>query len=200
MAHDLDIQCLQIQGLLFGTYNVHGYIRPAFFFAAKLIPVGYGIKKLQINAVIEDDKISTDDLEDKITGFEDYVSSYTRVTISYIKSFPFSLSILCCLYPRHLCQRVYSFCLSIRMFVLPSVAWNLRQSFTLKFLKRCISQQLLYMYYYMLIPDQPLIRIAFIFDKLVPCRVGFALSTTSEIRVHATRWDKGSKSRTSQNF
>ena len=28
-------------------------------------------------------------------------------------------------------------------FVLPSVAWNLRQSFALKFLKWCISQQLL---------------------------------------------------------
>ena len=50
-----------------------------FIFAAKLIPVGYGIKKLQINAVIEDDKISTDDLEEKITGFEDYVSSLLQI-------------------------------------------------------------------------------------------------------------------------
>lgn len=41
----------------------------------KLIPVGYGIKKLQINAVIEDDKVSTDDLEEKVTAFEDYVQS-----------------------------------------------------------------------------------------------------------------------------
>ena len=55
------------------------------------------------------------------------------------------------LYPRHLCRGVYSFRLSVRMFVrsfvrsfvLPSVAWNLRQSFALKFLKWCISQQLL---------------------------------------------------------
>ena len=31
----------------------------------------------------------------------------------------------------------------VRSFVLPSVAWNLRQSFALKFLKWCISQQLL---------------------------------------------------------
>ena len=37
--------------------------------------MGYGIKKLQINAVIEDDKVSTDDLEEKITEFEDYVST-----------------------------------------------------------------------------------------------------------------------------
>ena len=51
------------------------------------------------------------------------------------------------LYPRHLCRRVYSFRLSVRMFVssfvLPSRSWNLRQSFALKFLKWCISQQLL---------------------------------------------------------
>ena len=46
-----------------------------FCFAAKFLPVGYGIKKLQINAVIEDDKVSTDDLEEKITEFEDYVST-----------------------------------------------------------------------------------------------------------------------------
>ena len=31
----------------------------------------------------------------------------------------------------------------VRLFVLPSVTWNLRQSFALKFLKWCISQQLL---------------------------------------------------------
>ena len=45
-----------------------------FIFAAKLAPVGYGIKKLVINCVIEDDKVSTDDLEERITGFEDFVS------------------------------------------------------------------------------------------------------------------------------
>ncbi|XP_062621250.1 elongation factor 1-delta-like isoform X7 [Saccostrea cucullata] len=43
--------------------------------ASKLVPVGYGIKKLQINCVIEDDKISTDFLEEEITGIEDYVQS-----------------------------------------------------------------------------------------------------------------------------
>ena len=31
----------------------------------------------------------------------------------------------------------------VRLFVLPSVTWNLRQSFALKFLKWCVSQQLL---------------------------------------------------------
>jgi len=43
--------------------------------ASKLVPLAYGIKKLQINAVIEDDKISTDFLEEEITGFSDFVQS-----------------------------------------------------------------------------------------------------------------------------
>jgi len=43
--------------------------------AAKLVPVGYGIKKLQISCVVEDDKVSTDDLEEKICAFEDFVQS-----------------------------------------------------------------------------------------------------------------------------
>ena len=41
--------------------------------AAKQVPVAYGIKKLQISCVVEDDKIGTDFLEESITGFEDYV-------------------------------------------------------------------------------------------------------------------------------
>lgn len=46
-----------------------------FYFAAKLVPVGYGIKKLQIQCVVEDDKVGTDMLEERITAFEDYVQS-----------------------------------------------------------------------------------------------------------------------------
>ncbi|KAJ1978021.1 hypothetical protein H4R34_003359 [Dimargaris verticillata] len=42
---------------------------------SELVPVGFGIKKLRISAVIEDDKVSTADLEEKITEFEDYVQS-----------------------------------------------------------------------------------------------------------------------------
>ncbi|XP_053803111.1 elongation factor 1-beta isoform X1 [Vidua macroura] len=41
----------------------------------KLVPVGYGIKKLQIQCVVEDDKVGTDMLEERITAFEDYVQS-----------------------------------------------------------------------------------------------------------------------------
>lgn len=43
--------------------------------ASKLVPLAYGIKKLQISCVIEDDKISTDFLEEEITKFEDHVQS-----------------------------------------------------------------------------------------------------------------------------
>jgi len=43
--------------------------------ASKLVPVGYGIKKLQISAVVVDELVSVDDLEEKITAFEDYVQS-----------------------------------------------------------------------------------------------------------------------------
>lgn len=43
--------------------------------ASKLVPVGYGIKKLQITCVVEDDKVGVDDLSEKITELEDYVQS-----------------------------------------------------------------------------------------------------------------------------
>lgn len=43
--------------------------------ASKLVPVGFGIKKLQINLVIEDDKVGLDDLQEQIADFEDYVQS-----------------------------------------------------------------------------------------------------------------------------
>jgi elongation factor 1-beta len=43
--------------------------------ASKRVPVGFGINKLQINLVIEDEKVSTTDLQEQIEGFEDYVQS-----------------------------------------------------------------------------------------------------------------------------
>lgn len=43
--------------------------------ASKLVPVGYGINKLQIMSVIEDEKVSIDLLTEKIEGFEDFVQS-----------------------------------------------------------------------------------------------------------------------------
>lgn len=55
------VRSVQADGLLWGT--------------SKLVPVGYGIKKLQIACVVEDDKVGTDMLEEEITKFEDYVQS-----------------------------------------------------------------------------------------------------------------------------
>ena len=43
--------------------------------ASKLVPVGYGINKLQVMCVVEDEKVSIDLLQEKITDFEDFVQS-----------------------------------------------------------------------------------------------------------------------------
>ncbi|OSX58103.1 hypothetical protein POSPLADRAFT_1185506 [Postia placenta MAD-698-R-SB12] len=43
--------------------------------ASKLVPIGYGIKKLQITLVVEDELVSLDDLQEKVAEFEDYVQS-----------------------------------------------------------------------------------------------------------------------------
>ncbi|XP_032381799.1 eukaryotic translation elongation factor 1 delta b (guanine nucleotide exchange protein) isoform X1 [Etheostoma spectabile] len=55
------VRSVQADGLLWGT--------------SKLVPVGYGIKKLQIACVVEDDKVGTDMLEEEITKFEDFIQS-----------------------------------------------------------------------------------------------------------------------------
>ncbi|EAT47998.1 AAEL000951-PB [Aedes aegypti] len=56
-----NVRSIEMDGLLWG--------------AAKLVPVGYGINKLQICCVIEDDKVSVDELQEKIQDFEDFVQS-----------------------------------------------------------------------------------------------------------------------------
>ncbi|CAL8394614.1 unnamed protein product [Boreogadus saida] len=55
------VRSIQADGLLWGV--------------SKLVPVGYGIRKLQIACVVEDDKVGTDLLEEEITKFEDYIQS-----------------------------------------------------------------------------------------------------------------------------
>nr|XP_015209728.1 PREDICTED: elongation factor 1-delta isoform X2 [Lepisosteus oculatus] len=55
------VRSVQADGLVWGS--------------SKLVPVGYGIRKLQIQCVVEDDKVGTDMLEEEITKFEDYVQS-----------------------------------------------------------------------------------------------------------------------------
>lgn len=55
------VRSIQADGLVWGS--------------SKLVPVGYGIKKLQIQCVVEDDKVGTDMLEEQITAFDEYVQS-----------------------------------------------------------------------------------------------------------------------------
>merc|ERR1712080_85538 len=62
--HDKMLECvktIEMDGLLWG--------------ASKLIPIGYGIKKLQIMCTVEDEKVSIDELAEKIEEFEDFVQS-----------------------------------------------------------------------------------------------------------------------------
>ena len=55
------VKSIQKEGLVWG--------------ADKLVPVGYGINKLQIICVVEDEKVSIDELQETITEFEDFVQS-----------------------------------------------------------------------------------------------------------------------------
>jgi len=55
------VRSIQMDGLLWGS--------------SKLMPVGYGINKLQITTVVEDDKVSVEELTEKIESFEDFVQS-----------------------------------------------------------------------------------------------------------------------------
>jgi elongation factor 1-beta len=49
---------------------------------AKLVPIGYGIKKLQISCHVEDEKVSVDDVQEKIQEFEDLVQSTDIVSFT----------------------------------------------------------------------------------------------------------------------
>merc|ERR1712142_517314 len=55
------VRTIEMDGLLWGQ--------------AVLKPIGYGINKLTINCVVEDDKISIEELSEKIEAFEDHVQS-----------------------------------------------------------------------------------------------------------------------------
>ncbi|XP_066584713.1 probable elongation factor 1-delta isoform X4 [Prorops nasuta] len=56
-----EVRKIECDGLLWGT--------------AKLVPLAYGIHKLQISCVVEDDKVSIDWLTEQIQEREDYVQS-----------------------------------------------------------------------------------------------------------------------------
>jgi elongation factor 1-beta len=46
--------------------------------------VGYGINKLQVLCVVEDEKVSVDDLQEQICEFEDFVQSTDVAAMSKI--------------------------------------------------------------------------------------------------------------------
>ena len=56
-----NLRSIEVDGLVWG--------------ASKLVPVGYGISKLQINLVVEDEKVSIDDLQQQVESDEDHVQS-----------------------------------------------------------------------------------------------------------------------------
>jgi len=56
-----NVKAIEMDGLVWGAH--------------KLVPVGFGIKKLQINLVVEDEKVSLDELQQKIEEDEDHVQS-----------------------------------------------------------------------------------------------------------------------------
>ncbi|KAI9300236.1 hypothetical protein BJ944DRAFT_30572 [Cunninghamella echinulata] len=55
------VKAITMDGLLWGGHQ--------------LVAIGFGIKKLQINCVVEDDKVTMDDLTEQIEALEDYVQS-----------------------------------------------------------------------------------------------------------------------------
>lgn len=61
------VRTIQTDGLVWG--------------AAKLVPLAYGIHKLQISCVVEDDKVSVDWLQEQIEEISDYVRKYHTISI-----------------------------------------------------------------------------------------------------------------------
>lgn len=57
--------------------------------ASTLVPLAFGIKKLQITLVVEDEKVSIDDLQEQIAGDEDHVQSTDVVRLLFY-FFPYS--------------------------------------------------------------------------------------------------------------
>lgn len=84
---ETEVRKIEMDGLLWGACNyldanffliifkITFQLIFFFFFSAKLVPVAYNIKKLQINCVVEDDKVSIDHLTELIQDIEDYVQS-----------------------------------------------------------------------------------------------------------------------------
>lgn len=71
--------CYDFDGLLYA------YLFFCFFFLAKLVPLAYGIHKLQISCVVEDDKVSVDLLTETIEEIQDYVRGFCFIIFYFPK-------------------------------------------------------------------------------------------------------------------
>ena len=71
-------------GLIKILYVIYVLYITCFSILAKLVPVGYGINKLQLMCVVEDDKVSIDELSEQIAEFEDFVQSVDIAAMSKI--------------------------------------------------------------------------------------------------------------------
>lgn len=60
-ALESGVRSIEIDGLTWG--------------GSKLVPLAFGINKLQVNLVVEDEKVSIDDLQERIASDEDHVQS-----------------------------------------------------------------------------------------------------------------------------
>jgi elongation factor 1-beta len=69
-AMEKSVRSIELDGLLWG--------------ASKLVPIGYGIKKLQISCVIEDDKVGLDLINDSISELDDLVQSVDVVSFNKV--------------------------------------------------------------------------------------------------------------------
>jgi elongation factor 1-beta len=49
--------------------------------ASKMVSVGFGVHKVQINLVVEDQKVSVVDLQEEVEALEEYVQSSDVVTM-----------------------------------------------------------------------------------------------------------------------
>ena len=54
---------------------------------SKLVPIGFGIKKLQMSVVVEDELVSVDELQEEIAEFDDYVQ--VRPGVPFLRFFFF---------------------------------------------------------------------------------------------------------------
>ncbi len=55
--------------------------------SAKLVPLAYGIHKLQISCVVEDEKVSVDELQETLQEIEEYVRTLLKLCRKFSKSF-----------------------------------------------------------------------------------------------------------------